>query len=87
MASGWKDTQLTPHKELLFFNEPNEGGQANITAQEAAKLWIEVRTGAFVSNTAMRLSLTGSGTLPALRAFEGSGLPSWLGCDDLEPQR
>ncbi|KAL7416845.1 hypothetical protein BDY24DRAFT_325721, partial [Mrakia frigida] len=37
---GWSSTTLTPLKEILAFNEPNLAGQALMTPQEGAALWI-----------------------------------------------
>jgi hypothetical protein len=39
---GWSETTLTPLKEIVAFNEPNLAGQALMTPEEGAALWIKV---------------------------------------------
>lgn len=42
VANNFSDVDLTPKRDILGFNEPNQIGQAECSPEEAAQTWIEV---------------------------------------------
>jgi hypothetical protein len=41
VANNFSDVNLTPQRDILAFNEPNQVGQADCTPQEAAQVWAQ----------------------------------------------
>lgn len=66
---------LTEHKDVLAFNEPNLEEQSNLSPQEAADLWNEVRlTSLMPSPSALLADLLGLDAVSP--TAQGSGLSS-----------